>query len=170
MKRIRSWFTLLFVLAVLGGIGYLVLRTTEEYPTLGAAVSYPVNETDGFELTIIEKPSWSPWKGYTIQWRISAHSEDLYTFSWDPEIEPGFEYLERCVEGQWYRLAYTENNFSLNHTDFVLGGESTGLEGSLVQKYSRYGTRLEPGNYRIVLKMNASDGAMHYLAEEFTIK
>ena len=30
--------------------------------TLGEPVSYPVNQVDGFELTI-EKPTWSPFKG-----------------------------------------------------------------------------------------------------------
>ncbi len=35
--------------------------------TLGEPVSYPVNQVDGFELTI-EKPTWSPFKGYTIRW------------------------------------------------------------------------------------------------------
>ena len=35
--------------------------------TLGEPVSYPVNQVDGFELTI-EKPTWSPFKGYTILW------------------------------------------------------------------------------------------------------
>lgn len=34
--------------------------------TLGEPVSYPVNQVDGFELTI-EKPTWSPFKGYTIR-------------------------------------------------------------------------------------------------------
>ena len=37
--------------------------------TLGEPVSYPVNQVDGFELTI-EKPTWSPFKGYTIRWAL----------------------------------------------------------------------------------------------------
>lgn len=42
--------------------------------TLGEPVSYPVNQVDGFELTI-EKPTWSPFKGYTIRWAVTANSK-----------------------------------------------------------------------------------------------
>ena len=39
--------------------------------TLGEPVSYPVNQVDGFELTI-EKPTGSPFKGYTIRWAVTC--------------------------------------------------------------------------------------------------
>ena len=90
--------------------------------TLGEPVSYPVNQVDGFELTI-EKPTWSPFKGYTF-----------------------------------------------NNLEFSLGGDSTGLQGSIVQKYDYYGTRLEAGTYRVVLEMKAKDGTPHYLAAEFDVE
>ena len=38
--------------------------------------SYPVNQVDGFELTI-EKPTWSPFKGYTIRWAVTANSKEI---------------------------------------------------------------------------------------------
>ena len=50
------------------------------------------------------------------------------------------------------------------------GGDSTGLQGSIVQKYDYYGTRLEAGTYRVVLEMKAKDGTPHYLAAEFDVE
>ena len=49
---------------------------------LGEPVSYPVNQVDGFELTI-EKPTWSPFKGYTIRWAVTANSKEIYSFGED---------------------------------------------------------------------------------------
>ena len=69
--------------------------------TLGEPVSYPVNQVDGFELTI-EKPTWSPFKGYTIRCAVTANSKEIYSFGEDGS--PGFEYLERHIDGQCYRL------------------------------------------------------------------
>ena len=54
--------------------------------------------------------------------------------------------------------------------EFSLGGDSTGLQGSIVQKYDYYGTRLEAGTYRVVLEMKAKDGTPHYLAAEFDVE
>lgn len=51
-----------------------------------------------------------------------------------------------------------------------MGGDSTGLQGSIVQKYDYYGTRLEAGTYRVVLEMKAKDGTPHYLAAEFDVE
>ena len=39
-----------------------------------------------------------------------------------------------------------------------------------MQKYACYGTRLEPGAYRVVLEMKAEDGTPHYLAAEFEVE
>ena len=135
--------------------------------TLGEPVSYPVNQVDGFELTI-EKPTWSPFKGYTIRWAVTANSKEIYSFGEDGS--PGFEYLERHTDGQWYRLTYSQDIFSFNNLEFSLGGDSTGLQGSIVQKYDYYGTRLEAGTYRVVLEMKAKDGTPHYLAAEFDVE
>ena len=60
--------------------------------------------------------------------------------------------------------------FSFNNLEFSLGGDSTGLQGSIVQKYDYYGTRLEAGTYRVVLEMKAKDGTPHYLAAEFDVE
>ena len=168
MKRYRGWIILLVFVVLCAGGAWLVLKTTAEYPELGEPVSYPVDQVDGFDLTI-EEPFWSPFKGYTIRWKVTADSKEVYTFSWDPETEPGFEYLERCIDGQWYRLGYSQDDFPFNSLDLSLGGENTALEGSIVQKYDYYGTRLEPGLYRVVLRMMSEDGAPHYLAAEFTV-
>ena len=169
MKRYRGWIVLLVFVALCASGVWLILKTTAEYPELGEPVSYHVNQVEGFELTI-EEPSWSPFKGYTIRWKVTADSKEVYTFSWNPEVEPGFEYIERCIDGQWYRLGYLQDDFSFNNLEFPLGGEdNSALEGSVVQKYAYYGTRLEPGNYRVVLRMISEDGISHYLAAEFKV-
>ena len=124
-------------------------------------------QVDGFELTI-EKPTWSPFKGYTIRWAVTANSKEIYSFVEDGG--PGFEYLERYIDGQWYRLTYSQDTFPFNNLEFSLGGDSTGLQGSIVQKYDYYGTRLEAGTYRVVLEMKAKDGTPHYLAAEFDVE
>ncbi len=170
MKRYRGWIALFVFIAICSGGVCLTLQATAEYPTLGENVSYPVNQVEGFELTI-EEPSWSPFKGYSIRWSVDANSKAIYYFVEDGEPPNRFEYLERCVDGQWYRLGYTQDNFPFTTIEFALGGEeSSGLEGSIVQKYDYYGTRLEPGAYRVVLEMKAEDGTPHYLAAEFEIE
>lgn len=135
--------------------------------TLGEPVSYPVNQVDGFELTI-EKPTWSPFKGYTIRWAVTANSKEIYSFGEDGS--PGFEYLERHIDRQGYRLTYSQDIFPFNNLEFSLGGDSTGLQGSIVQKYDYYGTRLEAGTYRVVLEMKAKDGTPHYLEAGFDVE
>ncbi len=166
MKRYRGWIVLFIFIVICAGGVWLTLRVTAEYPTLGEPVSYPVNQVDGFELTI-EKPSWSPFRGYSIRWAVTAASKEVYTFFTDGA---GFAFLERYVDGKWYRLEYSQDNFPFNSLEFPLGGEEgTGLQGSIVQKYAYYGTRLEAGTYRVVLEMKAKDGTSHYLATEFDI-
>lgn len=167
MKRYRGWIILLIFIVICTGGVWLTLRVTAEYPALGEPVSYPVNQVDGFELTI-EKPTWSPFKGYTIRWAVTANSKEIYSFGEDGS--PGFEYLERHIDEQWYRLTYSQDIFPFNNLEFSLGGDSTGLQGSIVQKYDYYGTRLEAGTYRVVLEMKAKDGTPHYLAAEFDVE
>ena len=71
MKKYRGWvIALLLILLCIGGVR-LVLRATAEYPALGEPVSYPVNQVEGFTLSI-ETPTWSPFRGYTIRWAVSA--------------------------------------------------------------------------------------------------
>lgn len=146
-----------------------IFKATSQYPDIGDAVSYPVEQVAGFELSI-EKPSFSPFKGYTIKWTVTADSEDVYYFIQDGKAPNTFEYLERNIDGQWYRLRYLQDNFPITTIEFAVGGEeSSRLEGSIVQKYAYYGTRLEPGTYRIVLEMHSKDGTPYYLAHEFDI-
>ena len=102
---------------------------------------------------------------------MDADSEDVYYFIQDGEPPNRFEYLEHRVDGQWYRLGYTQDSFPFTTIEFALGGvEGHGLSGSIVQKYDYYGTRLDPGTYRVVLEMKAKDGTPHYLAAEFEVK
>ena len=171
MKRYRCWIILHATAVLCSGGAWLTLQVTAEHPALGDPVSYPVNQVDGFELTI-EEPSWSPFKGYTIRWKVTANSEDVYAFSIDGnDSEPDFSYLEQYADGQWHRLQYSQDDFGHNDIEFLLGrDESTSLEGSVVQKYDYYGTRLEQGNYRLVLKMTSEDGTPHYLASEFAVE
>lgn len=169
MKRRRGWIAFLIFIALCAAGVRLTLQVTAEYPTLGESVAYPVNQVEGFELTI-EEPSWSPFKGYTLRWDVTAESEEVYYFIEERDT-PGFEYLERHIDGQWYRLGYTQEHFHFHSMEFALGGESGfGLGGSIVQKYAYYGTRLEPGAYRVVLEMHAADGTPHYLAAEFEVE
>ena len=64
--------------------------------TLGEPVSYPVNQVDGFELTI-EKPTWSPFKGYTIRWAVTANSKEIYSFGEDGS--PGLSISNATLTG-----------------------------------------------------------------------
>ena len=82
MKRYRGWLALLLFIALCAGGVWLTLKVTAEYPALGEPVSYPVNQIDGFELTI-DEPSWSPFRGYTIRWKVTADSENVYYFIQD---------------------------------------------------------------------------------------
>ena len=173
MKKHRGWIILALVAALVAALAaagiWLIGKVTAVYPGLGDPVSYPVNQVDGFALPIGE-PSFSPFHGYTIVWKATADSDDVYYFICDGEAPNAFEFLERRVDGQWYRLAYTQNNFPYSTVEFALGGEeSAALAGSIVQKYDYYGTRLEAGTYRVVLEMRASDGTPHYLAQEFEV-
>jgi hypothetical protein len=159
MKRFRGWILLLALIALCAIGAWFTLRVTAVYPSLGEPVSYLVNQVDGFELTI-EKPSWSIFKGYTINWSVTADSEEVYYFY---DEAPGFEFLERCVDGQWYRLGYSQDDFAFNSLEFSLGGgNGTGLQGSIVQKYDYYGTRLEAGTYRLVLEMKSPCHSWHH--------
>ncbi len=167
MKKLRGWLILAAFIALCGGAVWLTLRVTAEYPALGEPVSYPVNQVEGFELSI-EEPTWSPFKGYTIHWKVTADSDEVYHFVEESQT-PGFEFLERQVDGQWYRLGYSQEYFPTRNLDYTLGGEGIGLEDSIVQKYAYYGTRLEPGKYRVVLEMRAEDQTPHYLAAEFDV-
>lgn len=167
MKKYRGWLIAVLCIILCAGAVWLTLQITAEYPTLGEPVSYPVNQVEGFDLTI-EEPTWSPFKGYTIRWAVEAESKEAYSFDTDG---PGFEYLERCIDGQWYRLGHSQDCFPFNSLVLKLGGEeSNGLQGSIVQKYAYYGTRLEPGEYRVVLEMKAQDGTPHYLAADFAVE
>lgn len=168
MKRYRGWMILLLCAALFAGGVRLVLWATADYPALGEPVSYPVNQVEGFDLTI-QEPSWSPFRGYTIRWSVSADSGESYTFVSEGE-GPYLEYLERRVDGQWYRLARSQENVPINPQEFTLGSQATTLQASMVQKYANYGTRLEAGNYRLVLEMRAEDGTSRYLAAEFDIQ
>lgn len=170
MKRVRTAAFLLLLLALCAGGVWLTLQATAEYPPLGAPVSYPVNQVDGFVLTIKE-PSWSPFKGYSISWQVDADSPETYFFVHDGKAPNSFEFLERCVDGQWHRLGYLQDEWSFTTLDFALGGdEGLGLSGTIVQKHANYGTRLEPGAYRVVLEMQASDGTAHYLTAPFSVE
>lgn len=68
-------------------------------------------------------------------------------------------------------MGYSQDNFSFSSIEFALGGEEGFvLEGGIVQKYAYYGTRLEPGKYRVVLEMQSADKTSYYLAAEFDIE
>ena len=92
---------LVIAAAVIGVIGMIVWgigKATAEYPEVGKAVSYAVNDVDDITLEI-EEPTWSPFRGYTIRWKVSTDSKNTYSFNADG---PGFEFLEHFKDGQWY--------------------------------------------------------------------
>ncbi len=170
MKRCRKLLILLALLFVCIGGVWTISRVTAEYPPLGEAVSYPVNQVEGFELGM-EKPSFSPFRGYTLRWQVAAESDDVYYFVQDGEAPNTFEYLECNVNGQWFRLGYLQDASPFTTMEFALGAEEcSGLSGSIVQKYAGYGTCLKPGLYRVTLEMREQDGTPHYLAAEFEVE
>lgn len=122
MKKHRGWIILALIVALAAAGIWLIGKVIAVYPGLGDPVSYPVNQVDGVTLTI-EAPSFSPFQGYTIAWKVTADSDDVYHFTCDGEAPNTFEFLERKVDGQWYRLAYTQNDFPYSTVEFALGGE-----------------------------------------------
>lgn len=165
MKKIRALIILVIVLSVFTCGIKVILNATAKYPKTGEEATYAINDVEGFDLEI-EDISWSFIKGYTIKWQVNAQSDEVYYF-----VENGsrFDHIERNIDGKWYKLV-TDVEFLATNT-FALGGEEGyGLEGSIVQKYNGYGTRLEKGKYRLVLEMENKKGNKHYLAEEFEIE
>ncbi len=167
MKKHSGWWILCLVVVLCGGAVWLVWQKTAEYPELGTAVSYPVNEVEGFNLTM-ETPSFSPFRGYTIRYKIAIDSPEVYRLIWDGDKT--YDYLEREIEQQWYRLESHQGLTDHIWGSHELGGENIGFESSIVQKYAGYGTRLEAGTYRLVLEMEDADGNLHHLSAEFVIE
>ncbi len=167
MKKFKGVIIAAAVIGIIGMIIWGIGKATEEYPEIGEVVSYAVNDVDDITLEI-EEPTWSPFRGYTIRWKVSTDSKNTYSFN---EDGPGCAFLEHYKDGQWYRLAYTQDNLPFNALVFTLGnGEGRSLAGSLVQKYDYYGTRLEPGLYRLTLEMTKNNEDVHYLAQEFQVQ
>ena len=166
MKRHRILMGfVVFIILCVGGI-LTFLRATAHSPTVGIPVSYSTHQIQGFVLST-DPPSWSPLLGYTLRYDIQINSESIYHID---ESSEQFEHLDRFVDGQWYRLDRTYEAESIGHLTLDLGGEGhTGFHASLVQKYDGYGTRLDPGQYRLVLELYDSKNTPHYLACEFTI-
>ena len=170
MKKHRSLFILLLLAVLCAGAVGLTLHLTAQYPPPGEPVDYPTNQAEGFVLTL-EKPTWSPFKGHTLRWKVTADSDEVYYFGHDGNAPNSFEFLERQLDGQWYRLGYTQTDEPFTTIEFAVGGqESSGLSGSVVQKHAYYGTRLEPGLYRLVLEMKDAAGTPHYLSAPFEVK
>ena len=165
MKRYRGLLIVFAVLIVLAGIICLTLRVTADYPTLGEPVSYEVNQVEGFELSI-EEPSWSPFRGYTIRYKIEIDSNDVYYLD---NNSKQFEYLECFTNNQWYRLN-RQGEFAEYNTWDIGGEGNTSFQGSIVQKYDGYGTRLENGLHRLILELTDQKGQTHYLSAEFNVE
>lgn len=166
MKRYRGVLNFAIFLAVCAGLIGLVLHFTAHYPALGETVSYPVNEVEGFTLSI-QEPGWSPFRGYTLRYKIDIDSEKVYTLT--REDSKNFEGLEYFTDGQWHRLLSQEE--TVGHMNWDVGGEGvSSFQGSIVQKFAGYGTRLESGTYRLTMELTDQQGSPHYLAAEFTVK
>ena len=73
------------------------------------------------------------------------------------------------MDGQWYRMERPEAIPEVIEWSAQVGN-ALGFESSFTQKTDYYGTRLEPGTYRLVLALTADDGSLHYLAEEFDVE
>ena len=150
---------------VLGGLW--IVRATARYPALDAPVLYRIDPVQGFQMEI-EEVRWSLKKGYCVKYRVAIDSEEVYTLV-DTE-EKTYKYLERLVDGQWYRLVCDEIRSPIDRSREIGGPGNTGYEEGLYQKYDGYGTRLEPGSYRIVLELTDREGDIHYLADGFEVK
>jgi len=167
LKRHPGWILFLLISVLLIGAFFGYLQLTAEYPSLGEAVHYPVNQLPGFELHL-ENLYRSPFKGHVLRYKATADTAEVYTLRQDG-VDPDFEFLDRCIDGQWYRLQ-PSRELAFSPLEFALGGDAaSALEGSLVQKYAYYGTHLEPGLYRLVLELWDADKTPHYLAAEFEI-
>ena len=165
MKRFRPLVILLLIAALCWGGVQLVLFKTAHYPALSQPVDYPVNQLEGFALSL-ERFAFSPFKGHSFHYDIEIDSDEVYFFV---QGHGSPERLEREIDGQWYRMFRREND-AFNSLTFDLGGEgSRGFSGSLVQEYAGYGTRMEPGRYRFTVELADAAGAPHYLAAEFII-
>ena len=83
--RIRRMLLPLLFVCVLGGTVFLTPRLTAQYPVVGDAVSYPVNQLEGFSLSV-EPPSFSPFRGYTIRYEIAIDSAEVYNLKQEDKL------------------------------------------------------------------------------------
>ena len=65
-----------------------------------------------------------------------------------------------------YRLTYSQDIFPFNNLEFSLGGDSTGLQGSIVQKYD-YISIEKPANLYFSSKYSSSRVIESFLINEF---
>lgn len=166
MKRYLKKLRPLICIALFVGVIWIVFHVTAKYPILGEPVTYPVNQIDGFELTMTEG-SWTPFRGHTFRYQITIQSEEVYQLV--TAKGKSCRLLDRLVDGQWYRMERPEAIPEVIEWSAQVGN-ALGFESSFTQKTDYYGTRLEPGTYRLVLELTADDGSSHYLAEEFHVK
>ena len=168
MKRYLKKLHPLICIALFVGAIWIVFHVTAEYPIVGEPVSYPVNQLDGFTLSMTEG-AWTPFRGHTFRYKIAIQSEEVYRLTMC-DGKNG-QYLDRLVNGQWHRLERPEAIPDMVDWVTQVGGPDTlSFESKFTQRTDYYGTRLEPGTYRLVLELTADDGSSHYLAEEFHVK
>lgn len=169
MKRYLKKLSPLIWIALFIGVIWMVFQVTAEYPILGEPVSYPVNQLDGFELSI-DEPGWTPFRGYTIRYKIQYQSEEIYQLI--QESGKDYCHLDKLVDGQWYRMEQPEAIPDIINGTLQIGGwpAASAFSATFTQDFDRYGTRLEPGTYRLVLELTADEGTPHYLAAEFDVK
>lgn len=167
MKRYKNLIIPVTILSLFVGLVWLILQTTAYYPTCGEPVAYTVNQVDDFNL-LLEEPTWSPFRGYTIRYSIEIDSENIYYLT--KEDSKTFVYIEKLIDGLWYRMDYQKETADDIHRSFEIGGyDNTGFESSIVQRYEGYGTRLESGIYRLTLELTDQHGNSYYLASEFDV-
>ena len=169
MKQHLKKLSPLIWAALFIGVIWVVFQMTSEYPTLGQPVSYPVNQLEGFALSINE-PSWKFFRGYTIRYKIQYQSEKLYQLI--QESGKGYCHLDKLVDGQWYRMERLKAIPDTVNGTLQIGGwpASSAFSATFTQDFDCYGTHLEPGTYRLVLELTDDNGSSHYLAKEFHVK
>ena len=79
MKKHSGWLILAAFVAVLAVGAGLTMKLAAVYPGLGEAADYPVNDVGGFELTL-EEPSFTPFAGYTVRWKVTADTGEICRF------------------------------------------------------------------------------------------
>ena len=142
-------------------------RHTGVYPQMGPPSQAQPVQIEGIDFAV-EQPHYVLGRGYAMRWALSKRTERSYALL--PQQGHCEVWLERQIEGQWYTLVQQLEPDVFPQEPTVLDRNVTGFEASFTQKYQGYGTRLEPGHYRLALCLrDEQTGQEQVIAESFWI-